>query len=117
MIATNELTAKQQAVLDYIRSFRREHGYAPSIRDLMGHFQIKSPNGMVCHLRSLLKKGKIVWSESTSRSIRLTEPDPATELLQECADVFDTAVLYSGLDFEAANNLCHRIKEFLRCSN
>lgn len=116
MIATNELTAKQQAVLDYIRAFRREHAYVPSIRDMMAHFGIKSPQGIACHLRALRRKGRIVWDEGLARSVRLTEPDPATELLQECADALEYLATLSGaVGYERAINLCRRIKEFIEC--
>lgn len=53
------LTAKQQKIFDYIRTYIEQSGYPPAIRDIGDHFDIKSPNGVMCHLRALQKKGYI----------------------------------------------------------
>jgi len=53
------LTQTQQHILDFIASYIQENGYPPAIRDIGVAFEIKSPNGVMCHLRALQKKGYI----------------------------------------------------------
>jgi repressor LexA len=53
------LTAKQNEILGYIRRYIEENGYPPAIRDIGAAFKIKSPNGVMCHLRALKTKGYI----------------------------------------------------------
>ena len=53
------LTETQQRIFDYIRSYIEQNGYPPAIRDIGNAFDIKSPNGVMCHLRALQKKGYI----------------------------------------------------------
>lgn len=53
------LTAKQQKIFHYIRKYIEESGYPPAIRDIGKAFDIVSPNGVMCHLRALQKKGYI----------------------------------------------------------
>ena len=53
------LTETQQHILDFISSYIQENGYPPAIRDIGVAFEIKSPNGVMCHLRALQKKGYI----------------------------------------------------------
>ena len=53
------LTSKQQDILRYIREYIEQNGYPPAIRDIGTAFHIKSPNGVMCHLRALQKKGYI----------------------------------------------------------
>jgi repressor LexA len=53
------LTAKQNEILGYIRRYIEENGYPPAIRDIGTAFKIKSPNGVMCHLRALKTKGYI----------------------------------------------------------
>lgn len=53
------LTSKQQEILAFIRRYIQENGYPPAIRDIGEAFDIKSPNGVMCHLRALQKKGYI----------------------------------------------------------
>ncbi len=53
------LTPKQQKIFDFIRHYIEENGYPPAIRDIGTAFKIKSPNGVMCHLRALKAKGYI----------------------------------------------------------
>ncbi len=53
------LTETQRHILDFICSYIQDNGYPPAIRDIGVAFEIKSPNGVMCHLRALQKKGYI----------------------------------------------------------
>ena len=57
------LTAKQQKILDFITGTIQTQGYPPAIRDICTAFDIRSPNGVMCHLRALQKKGYIHRAE------------------------------------------------------
>ncbi len=39
----------------------------------------RSPNGVVCQLTALEKKGWLTWDQNTARSIRLIRPLPVPE--------------------------------------
>ena len=52
-----ELTQRQQLVLDAIRSWSLEHGYPPTIRELGQRIGIKSLRGVTTHLETLVRKG------------------------------------------------------------
>lgn len=70
----NGLTKQQQAVYDFIRQCMIARAYGPTVREIGEHMGIRSPNGVVCHLRALEKKGVIVRSANKSRAIELSEP-------------------------------------------
>lgn len=53
------LTAKQQHIYNYIRKHIEGKGFPPAIRDICDAFSISSPNGAMCHLKALEKKGFI----------------------------------------------------------
>lgn len=55
----NTITKKQQDILQFIREKITERGYPPSIREIGEAFAIASPNGVMCHLKPLEKKGFI----------------------------------------------------------
>jgi repressor LexA len=65
------LTEKQQAVYEFIRGKIRTRGYGPTVREIGLHFGIQSPNGVVCHLKALEKKGLITREPNMSRAIQL----------------------------------------------
>ncbi len=53
------LTEKQQAVLDFVRSFQETHATPPSTRDIQRQFGFSSQNAAVCHLRALAAKAQV----------------------------------------------------------
>ena len=59
MAETGQLTPKQQRIYDFICERIEHRGYPPTIRDIGSAFDIKSPNGVMCHLKALESKGYI----------------------------------------------------------
>jgi repressor LexA len=53
------LTDKQNKIFIFIRKHIESKGYPPAIRDICNAFSISSPNGVMCHLKALEKKGYI----------------------------------------------------------
>ena len=53
------MTSKQREIYDFICRYIQEEGYPPAIRDIGKAFDIVSPNGVMCHLKALEKKGFI----------------------------------------------------------
>jgi repressor LexA len=78
----SQLTDRQREIYDYIRELIETRGYGPTVRDIGDHFGIMSPNGVMCHLKALDKKGLIVRQEGKARAIQLVDyrPGPAAEL-------------------------------------
>jgi repressor LexA len=62
------LTARQQAVLDFIRRQQRKTGIPPSSREIQAHFGFQSQTAAMNHLRALEKKGVIVRTPGKARS-------------------------------------------------
>src|SRR3954468_13314777 len=64
------LTARQQEIYDFICDRIDDRGFPPTIRDIGTAFEIKSPNGVMCHLKALEKKGFISREGKSARAIR-----------------------------------------------
>ena len=73
MAPTDQLTARQREVFDMIYEKIINRGYGPTVREIADQFGIASPNGVVCHLKALEKKGLIIRSPNKSRAIDLTD--------------------------------------------
>ena len=71
MTERQPLTDRQRAVYDFIRDHIREHHNAPTMRQIISHFGMKSPNGAMCHLNALEQRGWIEREHYASRGIRL----------------------------------------------
>ncbi len=65
------LTKRQRQVYEFIREKIRTRGYGPTVREIGAKFKIGSPNGVVCHLKALEKKGMISREANRSRAIKL----------------------------------------------
>jgi repressor LexA len=69
------LTDRQREVYEFIRDKIRHRGYGPTVREIGTEFDIASPNGVMCHLRALERKGLLNREPNLSRAITLaTEP-------------------------------------------
>ena len=65
------MTKRQRMVYEFIRDKIRNRGYGPTVREIGEQFGIASPNGVMCHLKALEKKGLITREPNMSRAIQL----------------------------------------------
>ena len=72
MVLNDQLTSRQREVYELIRGMIINRGLVPTVREIGEHFGIRSPNGVMCHLKALEKKGFIYRSPNKSRAIELT---------------------------------------------
>lgn len=68
-----KLTARQQQILDFIRSYMESNGYPPTRVDIARELGFRSPNAAEDHLRALARKGAIEMIPGASRGIRLPD--------------------------------------------
>lgn len=64
------MTEKQEAIYHFIRKHIETKGFPPAIRDICDEFGISSPNGVMCHLKALQKKGYINRVEKRDNQMR-----------------------------------------------
>lgn len=108
------LTYRQQEIYDFLREKIVTRGYGPTVREIGLQFEIKSPNGVMCHLKALEKKGMISRESHMSRAIQLSNPpQPMTELSYigqlAVGEVFPAATPDARLDFSGlfgSSELC-----------
>lgn len=77
-VSLDSLTNRQREVLDFIRIKIDGRGYGPTVREIGEEFNIASPNGVMCHLKALEKKGLITREANRSRAIQLA-PEAQTQ--------------------------------------
>lgn len=68
-----QLTARQKEIYEFLKDKIMNRGYGPTVREIGTHFGIRSPNGVMCHLKALEKKGLITRESHMSRAIQLSE--------------------------------------------
>jgi len=71
--AINELTPKQQEVLEQLLIFSQENRFPPSIQQLCGLCGVSSTSTIHFHLSALRKKGFIDWNPASKRAITVRD--------------------------------------------
>lgn len=66
-----QATDRQMEIYAFIRDKIHSRGYGPTVREIGTAFKIRSPNGVVCHLKALERKGFITRGKNMSRAIEL----------------------------------------------
>lgn len=69
-----KLTTMQGKIYDYLRSYQREHGYPPSVREIGAAMNLKSSSTVHFHLKNLAKLGLLAIDPGKGRAITLLDP-------------------------------------------
>lgn len=68
---TKATTDRQATILLFLQDHVRAGKPMPTVREIGKQFGIRSPNGVMCHLKALEAKGLITRNTSKARSIQL----------------------------------------------
>jgi repressor LexA len=71
------LTERQRDILEFLREFQKEHGVAPTHREICDHFGFSSYGTVYKHLSLLEKKGLIRRDSNQKRGVELVEKPQA----------------------------------------
>ena len=96
MADLDALTARQREIYQFIRSKIQGRGYGPTVREIGNEFDIKSPNGVMCHLKALQKKGLIHREPNMSRAIQLLDDPAAGRMLEDVGPAAGAGVARAG---------------------
>jgi len=69
------LTAKQQGILNFLKSEIRQNGYPPTVREICDAVGLSSTSTVHAHLETLERKGYIRRSPAKNRSTEILEED------------------------------------------
>lgn len=113
------LTARQRAIYEFLKDKILNRGYGPTVREIGSQFGIRSPNGVMCHLKALEKKGLITREPHMSRAIQLTESPEARMSLPLAGQIAagspvlaveeDERIDFSSM-FDSDEHFCLRVK-------
>src|SRR5258707_1021473 len=73
------LTDRQREIYEFIKDKIESRGYGPTVREICEAFGIQSPNGVMCHLNALVKKGLILRQGRSARAIQLVDHRPPSQ--------------------------------------
>lgn len=74
-MSTGKITAKQQEILEYIKSCILAKGYPPAVREICEAVNLKSTSSVHSHLETLEKNGYIRRDPTKPRAIEIMDDD------------------------------------------
>ena len=106
----NTLSTVQKKTYDFIKKFISENGYAPSLKDIANHINVKSISAAFFHLERLAEKGFIVKGENGSIELINQNNNESSEssmsltnYLENC-QVQLVGIIAAGVPIEAIEN-------------
>jgi repressor LexA len=76
------MTKRQKELLDYLRSYIEQHGYAPTLEEIGRHFSLASLATVHKHLQNLERKGHIRRLPNRSRALEVMPRDGTRTTVQ-----------------------------------
>lgn len=98
------LTKKQESVLQVIKKFLAEKGFSPTIRELCELFDLKSTATMFVHVKKLEEKGYIKQTKNKFRTIELNVPNEYLQTNDSIVEVPLLGKVAAGNPIEAIEN-------------
>ena len=92
------LTRRQKEILDFIRQFIDENGYAPSYREIAYYFELSSTGTIAEYINILAEKGYLTKEAMEARAIQLT---PSFDAGLEVFNIPLEGVIDAGRPIEA----------------
>lgn len=72
----DQLTRRQQQVLDFIKDYSARHGSPPTLREISAHIGTRGTVSALRHVEALERKGRLQRREGRSRGIVLPDRNP-----------------------------------------
>ena len=103
-MSSGELTAKQEEILNFMKSEILNKGYPPSVREICAAVNLKSTSSVHSHLSSLEEKGYIHRDPTKPRAIEIVD-DTFNLTRREMANVPIIGTVAAGQPLLATENI------------
>lgn len=74
------ITKKQREVLDFVKSYSKKKGYAPSLEEICKHFKLSSVSTAHFHISKLKKEGYLEKLKNRARAISVPEKEALVKI-------------------------------------
>lgn len=88
-----KITKRQQQIYDFIRSYQKEKGYPPSVREMAAAVGLSSPSTVHAHLNALEERGLIRRDATKPRALEVFNQDGSTVKLAEVTSMPDRGTI------------------------
>lgn len=93
------LTKREKEVLDFIKVSTQINGFAPTLKEIRSHLELRSISTVHEHIQNLKRKGMLSKEMSQPRSLRIIDQK------MDCEDLIEVSLVYSLNDNSVLENL------------
>jgi repressor LexA len=111
------LTKKQKGVLDFLNTYSKEKGYAPSLDEIRRHFKLVSISTAHYYVEKLREEGYLQKVSSQPRSININSNEFMKSILPKSIESFSIPVLGSANAGPATSLAEENISGYLKVSH
>lgn len=104
VIILNNLTRRQNELLDVIKKYIASNGFPPTVRELCDELGLSSPATVQVHLNNLEEKGLIAKSGTKNRAIKLLVENELIPNNDKTTSIPLLGVVSAGSPIEAIEN-------------
>lgn len=104
------LAQRQDESFRFLKEKILNRGYGPTVRGIGTKFRIRSPNGVMYHLKALEKKGLIAREAHMARAIQVANPPISRSALPDIGRLDGTNPI-EALDRGKGSEFCSVIRE------
>lgn len=90
------ITKKQKEVLDFLNTYSKNKGYAPSLDEIRAHFKLASVSTAHYYIKKLQKEGYLEKISNQPRSINLNSNEVIRTIVPKKIESFSVPVLGSA---------------------
>ncbi len=102
---TDELSDRQEKILEYIRHVTKVRNYPPSVREIGEAVGLSSSSTVHNHLNQLERRGLIKRDASKSRTVQLVQDEPIAEKRRNAVVVPIVGNVAAGVPILAEQNI------------
>jgi len=111
------LTKKQKGVLDFLNTYSKEKGYAPSLDEIRRHFKLVSISTAHYYVEKLREEGYLQKVSNHPRSININSNEFMKSILPKSVESFSIPVLGSANAGPATSLAEENISGYLKVSH
>ena len=111
------LTKKQKGVLDFLNTYSKEKGYAPSLDEIRRHFRLVSVSTAHYYIQKLEEEGYLQKVSNHPRSINVNSNEFMKSILPKSVESFSIPVLGSANAGPATSLAEENISGYLKVSH
>ena len=78
MVDTSSLTKRQKEIFEYVKSYARDHGYPPTVREIGEEVGLASPSTVHAHLANLERAGMLRRDPTKPRALEVVGRERAS---------------------------------------